>query len=71
MEINIRNSIIDNFRNSSNEELHKTITDAIKLSEEKTLPGLGVFLELVWSNSSNEFKNDLVNKLGAALKNSI
>ena len=35
MEINIRNSIIDNFRNSSNEELHKTINDAIKLSEEK------------------------------------
>ena len=51
MEINIRNSIIDNFRNSSNEELHKTINDAIKLSEEKTLPELGVFLELVWNNS--------------------
>ncbi|MBP3503939.1 MAG: small acid-soluble spore protein SspI [Bacilli bacterium] len=69
MEINIRNSIIDNFRNSSNEELHKTITDAIKLSEEKTLPGLGVFLELVWNNSSSEEKNHLINKLSTALKN--
>ena len=69
MEINIRNSIIDNFRNSSNEELHKTINDAIKLSEEKTLPGLGVFLELVWNNSSNEEKNHLINKLSTALKN--
>ena len=68
MEINIRNSIIDNFRNSSNEELHKTITDAIKLSEEKTLPGLGVFLELVWNNSSSEEKNHLINKLSTALK---
>ena len=69
MEINIRNSIIDNFRNSSNEELHKTITDAIKLSEEKTLPGLGVFLELVWNNSSSEEKNHLIKKLSTALKN--
>ena len=69
MEINFRNSIIDNFRNSSNEELHKTINDAIKLSEEKTLPGLGVFLELVWNNSSSEEKNNLINKLSTALKN--
>ena len=69
MEINIRNSIIDNFRNSSNEELHKTINDAIKLSEEKTLPGLGVFLELVWNNSSSEEKNHLINKLSTSLKN--
>ena len=68
MEINVRNAIIENFKNSSNEELHQTITEAISLNQEKTLPGLGVFLELVWSNSSNEFKNDLVNKLGAALK---
>ena len=68
MEINVRNAIIENFKNSSNEELHQTINEAISLNQEKTLPGLGVFLELVWSNSSNEFKNDLVNKLGAALK---
>ena len=68
MEINVRNAIIENFKNSSNEELHQTINEAISLNQEKTLPGLGVFLELVWSNSSNEFKNDLVNKLGAAIK---
>lgn len=68
MDINIRNAIIENFKNSSNEELHQTINEAITQSQEKTLPGLGVFLELVWSNSSSEFRKDLVNKLSTALK---
>ena len=62
MDINIRNAIIENFKNSSNEELHQTINEAITSNQEKTLPGLGVFLELVWSSSSSEeiwkrFKN--------------
>lgn len=68
MDINIRNAIIENFKNSSNEELHQTINEAISQSEEKTLPGLGVFLELVWNNSSNEEKTHLVSKLSTALK---
>ncbi len=68
MDINVRNAIIDNFKNSSNEELHQTINEAISSNEEKILPGLGVFLELVWSNSSSEFRKDLVNKLSTALK---
>ncbi len=68
MEINVRNAIIENFKNSSNEELHQTINEAISSNQEKTLPGLGVFLELVWSNSSSEFRKDLVSKLSTALK---
>lgn len=68
MDINIRNAIIENFRNSSNEELHQTINEAITQSEEKTLPGLGVFLELVWSSSSSEERKHLVSKLSTALK---
>ena len=68
MEINVRNAIIENFKNSSNEELHQTINEAISLNQEKTLPGLGVFLELVWSSSSSEEKKHLVSKLSTALK---
>lgn len=68
MDINIRNAIIENFRNSSNDELHQTINEAITQSEEKTLPGLGVFLELVWSSSSSEERKHLVSKLSTALK---
>ena len=68
MDINIRNAIIENFKNSSNEELHQTINEAISSSQEKTLPGLGVFLELVWSSSSSEERKHLVSKLSTALK---
>ena len=68
MDINIRNSIIENFKNSSHDDLHQTINDAISSTEEKTLPGLGVFLELIWSNSSAEFRKDLVDKLSTSLK---
>ncbi len=68
MDINIRNAIIENFKHVPNEELHQTINEAISSKEEKTLPGLGVFLELVWSNSSNEEKNHLISKLSTALK---
>lgn len=68
MDINIRNAIIENFKNSSNEELHQTINEAITQNEEKTLPGLGVFLELVWSSSSSEERKHLVSKLSTALK---
>ncbi len=68
MEINIRKSIIENFKKATNDELHQTINEAISSNEEKTLPGLGVFLELIWSNSSNEFRKDIVNQLYSALK---
>ena len=68
MDINIRNAIIENFKNSSNEELHQTINEAVSSSQEKTLPGLGVFLELVWSSSSSEERKNLVSKLSLALK---
>lgn len=68
MDINIRNSIIENFKNSTTDDLHQTITDAISSNEEKTLPGLGVFLELIWSNSSANFRKDLITQLSTALK---
>ncbi|MBR6515535.1 MAG: small acid-soluble spore protein SspI [Bacilli bacterium] len=67
MDINIRKAIIDNFKNFSNEELHQTIDEAIKSQEEKVLPGLGVFLELIWDNSSIEFKQEIISKLSKTL----
>lgn len=68
MDVNIRNAIIDNFKSLPESEIYKTIEEASSSKEEKTLPGLGVFFELVWKNASNEYKNDLVDKLSYALK---
>lgn len=68
MDINIRKAIIENFKNFSNEELHQTIDEAIKSQEEKILPGLGVFLELFWEDSTSSEKEIFINKLIAKLK---
>jgi small acid-soluble spore protein I (minor) len=68
MDINIRKAIIDNFKNFSSDELHQTINEAVKSKEEKILPGLGVFLELFWEDSTSAEKEIFINKLIAKLK---
>jgi small acid-soluble spore protein I (minor) len=68
MDINIRKSVIDNFKNSTVSDLRETINEATVSSEEKILPGLGVFFEVLWKNSSNEFKNETLNILTNGIK---
>ena len=68
MDINIRKSVIDNFKNSTVSDLRETINEATASSEEKILPGLGVFFEVLWKNSSNEFKNETLNILINGIK---
>lgn len=68
MDINIRKAIIDNFKNFSSDELNQTINEAVKSKEEKILPGLGVFLELFWEDSTSAEKEIFINKLIAKLK---
>ncbi|MBQ2947308.1 MAG: small acid-soluble spore protein SspI [Bacilli bacterium] len=61
MDIDIRKSIINNFENSNIEEIKKAIEDSIYEKDEITLPGLGVFFEILWSNS-DETKKDYILK---------
>ena len=67
MNIDIRNSIKDNFKDSSNEEIIESIESAIKDSDEITLPGLGVFLEILWKNSTSDEKKSIVDKIKKGL----
>ena len=60
MSIDIRESIRNNFKNSSREEMIESIESSIKDKEEITLPGLGVFFEILWENSNDELKNQIV-----------
>ncbi len=52
MNIDIRKSIINNFKESSNDDIYESIVEAIRDHDDVTLPGLGVFFELLWLNSS-------------------
>ena len=60
MDINIREHIINNFQGDDFETLKRAIDESVKANDEATLPGLGVFLELIWENSSQELKNELI-----------
>lgn len=60
MEINIRHHIINNFKGDDFNTLKKAIEESVKEKDELTLPGLGVFFELIWENADQELKNNLI-----------
>ena len=63
MNIDIRSHILNNFKNTSIEDIKNSIVDSIKDDDDITLPGLGVFFELLWTNSSEEERKTILNKL--------
>lgn len=60
MNIDIRKSIINNFKKNNYDEIKISIESAIKDNDEITLPGLGVFFELLWKNSDDNNKNYII-----------
>jgi small acid-soluble spore protein I (minor) len=68
MNLNLRNAVIHNVSGNSQAELEDTIVDAIQNGEEKMLPGLGVLFEVIWKNSSEEEKKEMLAALESGLK---
>lgn len=68
MNLNLRNAIIHNVSGNSQAELEDTIVDAIQNGEEKMLPGLGVLFEIIWKNSSEDEKKEMLETLESGLK---
>lgn len=67
MEIDIRKSIINNFENSNIDEIRKSIEESIFDKDEITLPGLGVFFEILWNNSDDTKKDYILQTLKKGL----
>ena len=63
MDIDIRKSIINNFKDSTTQEIKDSIESSISDMDEITLPGLGVFFEILWNNTSNDEKKNILNIL--------
>ena len=61
-DINIRNYIIENFKDDNESKIKDSIETTIKFQDEDALIGLGVLFELLW-NSSNEEERDNYLKL--------
>ncbi|MED3622693.1 small acid-soluble spore protein SspI [Neobacillus thermocopriae] len=68
MNLNLRKAIIHNVSDNTQEQLKDTIVDAIQSGEEKMLPGLGVLFEIIWQNSSEQEKKEMLNNLESGLK---
>ena len=56
----IRNHIINNFKGSNVDDYINSIEESIKENDEITLPGLGVFFEILWKNSDQDNKLKIV-----------
>lgn len=62
VNMSLRDAIIKRVEGKSKEELRATIEDSIG-NAEVTLPGIGVLFEIIWSNSSEEVREQLVDTL--------
>ena len=60
MNMDIRSHIINNFKGDDIEALKQAIEESIKENDEITLPGMGVFFEIVWTDASDELKNEIL-----------
>ncbi|OEH91882.1 small acid-soluble spore protein SspI [Bacillus solimangrovi] len=67
MNLNLRNAVIANVSQNSKEQLESTILDAIQSNEEKMLPGLGVLFELIWNNSNEKERDEMLDALAHGL----
>lgn len=69
MDLDIRKAILHNLRDNSKDQLEATIVDAIEDGEEKLLPGLGVLFELIWQQSNDTEKVEMIDALQKSMTN--
>ena len=61
--MSIKEYIINNFKDDQKENLENAINECIKVQDEETLPGMGVFLELIWKGSNENTKKEMITAL--------
>ncbi|MFD1018980.1 small acid-soluble spore protein SspI [Thalassobacillus hwangdonensis] len=68
MNLNLRQAILSNVSGNNMDQLEATIVDAIEKGEEKMLPGLGVLFELIWKESNESDKQEMLEALEQAVQ---
>ncbi len=68
MNLDIRSHIINNFKGDNIQVLREAIEESIKNNDEITLPGMGVFFELVWQKADDEMKDKMLKILEDCVK---
>lgn len=62
-DIKIRDYIINNFKNDDEETIKRAICESINEGDEVTLPGMGVFFEIIWQDADDEEKKKILTTL--------
>ena len=62
MEITLRQAIMMRINGKDANELYEVIQDSVR-SQEQALPGLGVLFEVIWENSQEDTRQQLVSTL--------
>ena len=68
-DIKIRDYIINNFKDDDVDTIRRAIDESIEEMDEVTLPGMGVFFEIIWNNSNEEEKNKILETLKKRFQN--
>ncbi|MBQ8871126.1 MAG: small acid-soluble spore protein SspI [Bacilli bacterium] len=68
MNIDIRKNILENFKDAKLEDINESIKEAIKDKDEIVLPGLGVLFEILWTNSNDNQKNEILQNIYEGIK---
>lgn len=68
MDIDIRKHIINNFKDDDIRTLRNAIEESIKEKDEVALPGMGVFLEIIWQDSTEEMRQEILNIIYRRIK---
>ena len=67
-DIDIRNYIIENFKDDNVEKIKDSIETTIKSRDEDALIGLGVLFELLWTKLSEEEKQKSLDNIRQSIK---
>lgn len=70
-QLSLRQAIMYKMQGANSQEIEETIADAISTGQEKTLPGLGVLFEVLWSNSDQQQRQEMVNTISSHLPNKV
>ncbi len=66
--IDIREYIINNFKDDNAEKIKNSIETTIKFRDEDALIGLGVLFEILWNNLSEEEKERNITLINNGIK---
>ena len=69
--MSIKDYIVNNFKNDNKEAIKEAIVESINSKDEVTLPGMGVFMEIIWNNATDDMKNEMLTILENNLKNTV